>query len=88
MWVPHTISGWKNPCFKTILENVGINDKFISKDPASNEAVTLIKKFQNHPSIIKVKENHQGHFSFSDVGKLHEASNLISWCKEMKHKLI
>ena len=36
------------------MENLGINSKFMSEEPASNELVTdIIKKIQNHPSIIK-----------------------------------
>ena len=36
----------------------------MSEVPVSNESVTdLIKKFEIHSSIIKIKENHQGHFS-------------------------
>ena len=46
--------------FVTILENLGINKKFMSEEPVSNESVTnIITKFQNHPSIIKIKENHR-----------------------------
>ena len=39
----------------------------MSKEPVSKESVTDTKKFRNHPSIIKIKENHQGHSSFSAV---------------------
>ena len=39
----------------------------MSKEPVSKESVTDTKEFRNHPSIIKIKENHQGHFSFSAV---------------------
>ena len=40
----------------------------MSEEPVSNESVNyIITKFQNHPSIIKIKENHHGHFSFSAV---------------------
>ena len=40
----------------------------MSEEPVSNESVNdIIKKFQNHPSIIKIKENGQGYFSFSAV---------------------
>ena len=40
----------------------------MSEEPISNELVNdIIRKFQNHPSIIKIKENHQGHFSFSAI---------------------
>ena len=40
----------------------------MSEEPVSNESVNaIITKFQNHPSIIKIKENHQGSFSFSAV---------------------
>ena len=50
------------------MKNLGINSIFISEEPVSNESVTdIITKFQNHPSIIKIKENHQGHFSFTTV---------------------
>ena len=39
------------------MENLGLNSKFLSREPLSNESVTdIIKKFQNHPSIIKIKE--------------------------------
>ena len=38
----------------------------MSEEPVNNESVNdIIMKFQNHPSIIKIKENHQRHFSFS-----------------------
>ena len=48
------------------MENLGINSKFMSEEPASNELVTdIIKKIQNHPSIIKIMENHPGQNSFS-----------------------
>ena len=40
----------------------------MSGEPASNERVNdIIRKFQNHPSITKIKENHQGYFSFPAV---------------------
>ena len=40
----------------------------MSEKHASNESVNdIIKKFQNYPSIIKIKENHQVHFSFSAI---------------------
>ena len=39
--------------FGSRVENLGINGKFVGL--ASNESVTeIIKKFQNHPSIIKI----------------------------------
>ena len=39
--------------FGSLVENLGINGKFV--DLVSNESVTeIIKKFQNHPSIIKI----------------------------------
>ena len=45
-----------------------MNSKFFSEEPVSNKSVTdIIKKFQNRLSIIKIKENRQGHFSFSAV---------------------
>ena len=41
------------------MENLGINSKFMSEEPVSNESVNyIITKFQNHPSIMKIKENH------------------------------
>ena len=41
--------------FGSLVENLGINGKFISEELVSNESVTeIIKKFQNHPSIIKI----------------------------------
>ena len=50
------------------MENLDINSKFMPQEPVSNESVNdIIRKFQHHPSIIKIKENHQGHFSFSAV---------------------
>ena len=50
------------------MENFGINSKFMSEEPVSNESVNdIIRKFQNYPSIIKIKKNHQGRFSFSAV---------------------
>ena len=50
------------------MENLGISRKLTSEEPVSNESVNdIIRKFQNHPSIIKIKENYQGHFSFSAV---------------------
>ena len=40
----------------------------MSGEPASNERVNdIIRKFQNHPNITKIKENHEGHFSFPAV---------------------
>ena len=33
----------------------------------SEDYQDTIKKFKNHPSTEKIKENHQGHFSFSIV---------------------
>ena len=54
--------------FETIVENLGINSKFMFVEPVSNKSVKdIIRKFQNHPSIIKIKEKYQGHFIFSGV---------------------
>lgn len=40
----------------------------MSEEPVSDESVTdIIRKFKNHPSLIKIKLNHQGYFSFSAV---------------------
>ena len=41
------------------MKNLGINSKFMSEEPVSNESVNgIIRKFQNHPTIIKIKESH------------------------------
>ena len=54
--------------FETIVENFSINSKYISGEPVNNESVTdIIRKFNNHSSMIKIKKNHQGHFSFAAV---------------------
>ena len=56
------------PYFETIVENLIVNSEFMFEEPASNESVNyIIRKFRNHPSIIKIKENQQEHFSFSAV---------------------
>ena len=40
--------------FETIVENLGINSKFMSEEPVNNKSVNnIIRKFQNHLSIIK-----------------------------------
>ena len=40
----------------------------MSEEPVSNESVNhIIRKLQNQLSITKIKENHQGHLSFSAV---------------------
>ena len=45
-----------------------MNSKFLSEEPVSNKSVIdIINKFQNHPGTMKIKENNQGHFSFSAV---------------------
>ena len=37
-------------------------------ETVSNKSVTdIIKKFQNHPSIVKIKEKHREHSTFSAV---------------------
>ena len=55
-------------CFETLVGKLDINIKFVSEETVSNELVTdIITKFQNHPSIIKIKKNHQRHFNFSAV---------------------
>ena len=54
--------------FETTAEDLGINSKFMSEESVSNKSVNdIIGKFQYHPSIIKIKENHQRHFSFSAI---------------------
>ena len=49
--------------FETIVENLGINEELLSCESVTD----IMMKFQNHPSIIKIKENHQGHISFPAV---------------------
>ena len=50
------------------MESLGLKSKYMSEETASNALVTgIIKKFQDYPSIIKTKENHQEHFSFLAV---------------------
>ena len=54
--------------FETLVGKLDINIKFVSEETVSNELVTdIITKFQNHPSIIKIKKNHQRYFNFSAV---------------------
>ena len=61
------------------MESLGVNSKFMSKEPVSNDSVNDInRKFQNHPSIIKIKENYQGHFSFSAVEVEHVDTEINS----------
>ena len=53
-----------NSYFEAAVEILGINSKSMSEEPVSNESANdIIRKFQNHPSMIKIKENHQRHFS-------------------------
>ena len=50
------------------MGKLDINIKFVSEETVSNELVTdIITKFQNHPSIIKIKKNHQRYFNISAV---------------------
>ena len=40
----------KNYYFETILENLGIDSKYMSMDPVSNDSETnIVKKCENHP---------------------------------------
>ena len=40
--------------FETILENLGIDSKYMSMDPVSDDSETNIgKKFENHPIMKK-----------------------------------
>ena len=40
----------------------------MSEQPARDESVTDINmKFENGPNVLKIKENHPGHFNFSAV---------------------
>ena len=45
------------------MKNLGINSKIMFEKPVDNESVNDFRKFKNHPSTIKIKENHHGHFS-------------------------
>ena len=41
--------------FETIVENLVISSKFMSAQPVSDESVNdIVRKFQNHPSIISI----------------------------------
>ena len=54
--------------FEAIVEKLGINSKYMSEEPASDESVTdIIRKFENHPNIIIIEANHLGHLSPSAV---------------------
>ena len=47
----------KKNYFETILENLGIDSKYMSMDPASDDSETNIgKKFENHPFMKKKKK--------------------------------
>ena len=60
--------------FETLVENLDTNSKFMSEEPVINESVTdIIKKFQTYPSIVKIKENCEGHFGFSAI----EVENIV-----------
>ena len=62
------VAGTFKSYFETIVENLGINSKFMFEEPVSNKPVKdIIRKFQNYPNIIKIKEKYQGHFIFSGV---------------------
>ena len=52
--------------FETILENLGIDSKYMSMDPVSNDSESnIVKKCENHPFIKKkTKKNHQEHLIF------------------------
>ena len=40
--------------FETIVENLGINSKYISGEPLIDESVTnIIRRFDNHSIVIK-----------------------------------
>ena len=40
--------------FETILENLGIDSKYMSMDPVSNDSESnIVKKCENHPFIKK-----------------------------------
>ena len=52
--------------FETILENLGIDSKYMAMDPVSNDSETnIVKKCENHPFMKKkIKKNHQEHLIF------------------------
>ena len=50
----------------------------MSEQPARDESVTDINmKFENGPNVLKIKENHPGHFNFSAV-KLKDVNRTIN----------
>ena len=50
-------------CFKSIAENLGINNK--STISSNDEINAIIKKLENHPSIRKMKESSKSDHIFS-----------------------
>ena len=52
--------------FETILENLGIDSKYMSMDPVNNDSkINIVKKCENHPFIKKkIKKNHQERLIF------------------------
>ena len=60
--------GKKKYYFETILENLGIDSKYMSMDPVSNDSETnIVKKCENHPFMKKNKEKPSRAFNFSIV---------------------
>ena len=50
------------------MENLGIDSKYMSMDPVSNDSETnIVKKFENHPIMKKNKEKRSRAFNFSIV---------------------
>ena len=43
----------------------------------------MAKKFEKHAFMIKIKKNHQGHFSFAAVD-LRDANREIDWLQPSK----
>ena len=67
---------------------VDINIRFMFEDHVSNESVTdIIKKFQNHPNIIEIKETIKAILVFQLlkkrmlIGKLIRLVHLRPFCK-------
>ena len=73
--------------FETLVENLGIDSKYMSEEPVSNESVTdIIKKFQNHSFMIKIKKNHHRHFRFlaAELKDVNREIDSLDACKAIQ----
>ena len=61
--VPETFKAY----FETTVENLGFNSKYMSEEAVSDQSVTEITKIWKWSKYYKIKENHQGRFSFSAI---------------------